>query len=68
MMAQLGLVLKDNAEVHDVLEACVNGGVKLKRFEPKQASLHEAFVAMVGQDVVDTLGVDALDETIGAAS
>lgn len=65
----LGMTLKDRAEAHDVLEACVNGGVKLTRFEPKQASLHEAFVAMVGQDVVDTLGNDALggdDSLVGA--
>lgn len=45
------MVLKEQAEVHSVLEACVNGGVRLTRFEPKTASLHEAFVAMVGDDV-----------------
>ncbi|WP_371396908.1 ABC transporter ATP-binding protein [Fretibacter rubidus] len=64
----VGIVLKDTAEAHDVLEACVNKGVKLKRFEPKQASLHEAFVAMVGQDVVDTMGDDAFAANTGAST
>ena len=45
------MTLKPSAETHSLLEACVNGGIKLSRFEPKPQSLHEAFVAMVGEDV-----------------
>ena len=45
------MTLKSSAETHSLLEACVNGGIKLSRFEPKPQSLHEAFVAMVGEDV-----------------
>lgn len=52
------LILKDTAEGHDVLSRCVEHGVKLTRFEPKQASLHEAFVAMVGHDVTKDINSD----------
>ena len=45
------MTLKPEVETHSLLEACVNGGIKLSRFEPKPQSLHEAFVAMVGEDV-----------------
>ena len=45
------------AETHSLLEACVNGGVRLSRFEPKPQSLHEAFVAMVGEDVLRQMDV-----------
>jgi len=45
------VTLTAKAETHSLLEACVNGGIKLSRFEPKPQSLHEAFVAMVGEDV-----------------
>jgi len=52
------LTLKQNIETHDVLEGCVNKSIRLTRFEPKQASLHEAFVAMVGDDVIKEMNVD----------
>jgi ABC-2 type transport system ATP-binding protein len=56
------MVLEPNAETHNLLEACVAGGIKLTRFEPKPQSLHEAFVAMVGEDVTNEmqLGEDSL--------
>jgi len=44
----------------------VNGGIKLSRFEPKPQSLHEAFVAMVGEDLMKTMTVDA--QNMGEAS
>lgn len=53
------LTLKEQAETHSLLEACVNGGVRLSRFEPKPQSLHEAFVAMVGEDLMKTMNVAA---------
>jgi len=47
----LNLILKDKAENQDILERCVNEKINLTRFEPKQPTLHEAFVAMVGDDL-----------------
>ena len=44
------LILNDNAQPQDVLERCVSKKIELSRFEPIKASLHEAFVAMVGTD------------------
>ena len=32
--------------------------VNLTRFEPKQATLHEAFVAMVGKDLLATMALE----------
>lgn len=48
----LSLIMKDTAETQTILETCVNRKIKLTRFEPKAPTLHEAFVAMVGRDVV----------------
>ena len=53
------LTMKDNIETHDVLETCVSKNIRLSRFEPKQATLHEAFVAMVGSDVIKDMKLDA---------
>ncbi len=47
----LDLLLRRDAKVPDILERCVDAGVRLTRFEPTRASLHEAFVALVGEDV-----------------
>lgn len=44
-----GLELKSGADNHSILEKCVNSKIKLLRFEPKNPSLHEAFVALVGE-------------------
>lgn len=49
------MILNPSAETHNLLEACVAGGIKLTRFEPKPQSLHEAFVAMVGEDVTSDM-------------
>ncbi len=39
--------LAAGADAQDVLKACVDAGVKLARFEPVRAHLHDAFVHMV---------------------
>lgn len=39
--------LNQRADAQDVLKACVDGQVKLARFEPVRAHLHDAFVHMV---------------------
>lgn len=48
----LDLLLTRDAQTPDILERCVQAGVRLTRFEPMRASLHEAFVALVGQDAL----------------
>lgn len=60
------LTMKDRAETHSLLEACVNSGIKLSRFEPRPQSLHEAFVAMVGEDLMRTMKMD--DQAVGEMS
>lgn len=49
----LDLLLTRDAQTPDILERCVEAGVRLTRFEPIRASLHEAFVALVGKDAID---------------
>ena len=44
----LALILKDKAETQSVLERCVAQKITLERFEPRAATLHDAFVALVG--------------------
>ena len=43
------LTLKDGADSQDVLTACVGQSIKLTRFEPIRATLHDAFVTLVGE-------------------
>lgn len=59
----LDLLLKPSAQTPDLLEKCVEKGVRLTRFEPIRATLHEAFVALVGEDVRADLEADAEAET-----
>ena len=47
----LNLILQDTSQSQDILERCVAEKINLTRFEPKQPTLHEAFVAMVGDDL-----------------
>jgi len=47
----LNVILKETAQSQAVLERCVAEKIKLTQFEPKQPTLHEAFVALVGDDV-----------------
>ncbi len=66
----LRLTLKDGAEAHSVLERSVEKKIKLTRFEPRPPTLHEAFVALVGDDVrADMqLETDADNPSDGATS
>jgi ABC-2 type transport system ATP-binding protein len=42
--------LAAGSDAQDVLKACVEADVKLTRFEPVRAHLHDAFVHLVGRD------------------
>ncbi len=55
----LSLILKPQAESQMILEALVEHKIKLTRFEPTSASLHEAFVAMVEQNKSQDLRPEA---------
>ena len=55
----LDVIIKDTADSHTVLETCVDQNIRLTRFEPRAATLHEAFVAMVGGDVMDDMEVQS---------
>ena len=52
------LVMKDKIDAQDILVCAVDQNIKLTRFEPQRASLHEAFVALVGEDVADDIKTD----------
>ena len=52
------LTLKADALDHDILEKSVNTKLRLTRYEPSRATLHEAFVALVGQDVVANMALE----------
>jgi ABC-2 type transport system ATP-binding protein len=45
----LNVVMKDAVDTQDILVKAVDQDIKLTRFEPQRASLHEAFVALVGE-------------------
>lgn len=49
------LTLKPGVDAQDVLRACVQAGVPLTRFEPRRPHLHDAFVALVGEDAIETV-------------
>lgn len=44
----ISMILKERTDTQTILETCVAQKIKLSRFEPKNPTLHEAFVAMVG--------------------
>lgn len=46
------LILKPGAQAHDLLERSVEQGLRLTRYEPIRPTLHEAFVALVGPDML----------------
>ncbi len=48
---ELSLTLKPSAQAHDILERSVEQNLHLSKYEPIRATLHEAFVALVGDDV-----------------
>ena len=47
------LVLKPDVTAQNILEVCIEKGIKLVRFEPEKASLHDAFVRLVAQNEED---------------
>ena len=53
------LTLTPGVDAQDVLRACVQAGVPLTRFEPRRPHLHDAFVALVGEDAVETISQEA---------
>jgi len=57
------MILKDSAKSQDVLERCVKAKINLTQFEPKQPTLHEAFVAMVGKDLLATMELEEAEVT-----
>ena len=61
------MTLNDAADSQDVLEACVVKKIKITRFEPERATLHDAFVTLVdGND--ELLGNLAKQPQAGGAS
>lgn len=44
------ITLNADTEPQNVLQNCIDHGLKLIRFEPERASLHDAFVTLVKQD------------------
>ena len=44
------VTLTPGADPADLLEACVDRGVRLRRFEPHRPSLHDVFVHLIGED------------------
>lgn len=62
----LMLTLKPDAQAHDILEKSVNDGLRLTRYEPTRATLHEAFVALVGRDVVEKMERDTQADGVPA--
>lgn len=47
----LMVTLEDEAQPQKILESCVAAKIPLTRFEPRSPTLHEAFVALVGDEV-----------------
>jgi ABC-2 type transport system ATP-binding protein len=47
---QWRLTLKAGVDAQAVLRACVEAGLKLTHFEPRRPHLHDAFVALVGEE------------------
>jgi len=60
------VTLKDDADSQDILETCVKRKVKITRFEPERATLHDAFVTLVDGDQ-DLLG-DLVNAETGASA
>ncbi len=56
------LVLSETAQSQKILETCVAKKIPLTRFEPRQPTLHEAFVALVGEDVRAEMATDIHEE------
>ncbi len=55
------LTLNAGIESQAVLRACVEAGLKLTHFEPRRPHLHDAFVALVGEEGARELEASAED-------
>ncbi len=55
------LIMKDQVKTQTVLEQLVQKQIGLTRYEPKAPTLHEAFVAMVGNDGLHSLPEDGAE-------
>jgi len=49
-------IMGDNINAQDILARAVAQNITLTRFEPQRATLHDAFVAMVGRDAISETG------------
>ncbi len=58
----LSLVLKPEAQAHDLLERSVAQGLRLSKYEPIRPTLHEAFVTLVGDEVRQDMQLSSGDE------
>jgi ABC-2 type transport system ATP-binding protein len=56
------LDLKPRASSQAVLEKLVEARLRIARFEPRTPTLHEAFVAMVGADVLGDMAANVAEE------
>ena len=56
--------LAPGATPQAVLERLVAERVTITRFEPRTPTLHEAFVAMVGSDVLGDMAASVRDEVV----
>ena len=59
------IIMKDKIDAQDILIKAVDQNIKLTRFEPERASLHEAFVAMVGSTAADDISGNNISEKGG---
>ena len=55
------LTLKPGTDAQAVLRACVDASLKLTHFEPRRPHLHDAFVALVGEEGARELEASAED-------
>ncbi len=62
---ELSLILKPDAQAHDILERSVEQGLRLTKYEPIRPTLHEAFVALVGDDVRQDMSPAKPEKTDG---
>jgi ABC-2 type transport system ATP-binding protein len=44
------VMIRDNADPQELLRTCFDAGIRLKRFDPSDSTLHDVFVHLVGPD------------------
>jgi len=60
--------LRDGEDPQGILQRAVSAGVKIRRFEIVEPTLHEVFVRHVGEDAAEEAGVPASYERTGGAA